>query len=83
MTDKIVFTRGVPPPEAFPTRELSECFAAAVENVELAYVDQGYTGEKAAESAAEHGIHLEVVKHKEAKLRPAFGSGEDWNRIVL
>ena len=30
MTDKIVFTRGVPPPEAFPTQEISECFDAAV-----------------------------------------------------
>jgi transposase len=28
---------------------------ATGENVELAYVDQGYTGEKASESAAEHG----------------------------
>jgi transposase len=37
------------------------------ENVELAYVDQGYTGEVAEEAAAEHGIHLEVVKHTEAK----------------
>lgn len=35
--------------------------------MEIAYVDQGYTGEKASELAAEHGIRLEVVKHKEAK----------------
>ena len=34
------------------------------ENVELAYVVQGYTGEAAE---AEHGIQLEVVKHTEAK----------------
>ena len=40
---------------------------ATGENVELAYVDQGYAGEKASESAAEHGIRLEVVKHEEAK----------------
>jgi transposase len=40
---------------------------ATGENVVLAYVDQGYTGEKASESAAEHGIRLEVVKHEEAK----------------
>jgi transposase len=32
------------------------------ESVEIAYVDQGYTGEKAAEAAATHGIRLEVVK---------------------
>lgn len=37
------------------------------ENVELAYVDQGYTGEKASDAAKEHGIRLEVVKHEEAK----------------
>ncbi len=37
------------------------------ENVELAYVDQGYTGEAAAEAANKHGIQLQVVKHPEAK----------------
>ena len=30
MDDQIVFTRGVPPPEAFPTDELRECFDAAI-----------------------------------------------------
>ena len=41
---------------------------ATGENVELAYVvDQGYTGELAAEAAQSHGIRLEVVKHEEAK----------------
>ena len=40
---------------------------ATGENVELAYVDQGYTGEKASGAAAEHGIQLEVVKQEEAK----------------
>lgn len=37
------------------------------ENVELAYVDQGYTGEEPRTQAQQHGIHLEVVKHHEAK----------------
>ena len=37
------------------------------ESVELAYVDQGYTGEAAATQAAEHGIQLEVVKLPYAK----------------
>lgn len=37
------------------------------ENVELAYVDQGYTGENASEAAKEHDIRLEVVKQEEAK----------------
>ena len=35
--------------------------------VELAYVDQGYTGEAAQNAAATHGIQLHVVKHTEAK----------------
>jgi transposase len=37
------------------------------ENVTLAYVDQGYTGEKAAEAARTQGIELYVVKLPEAK----------------
>jgi transposase len=35
--------------------------------VEIAFVDQGYTGESAAQQATDHGIKLEVVKHTEAK----------------
>lgn len=37
------------------------------EHVELAFVDQGYTGENAAVAAEQYGIQLEVVKHTEAK----------------
>ncbi len=37
------------------------------ESVELAYVDQGYTGANAREAAERHGIMLEVVKLAEAK----------------
>lgn len=37
------------------------------ESVELAYVDQGYTGEEPAEAAQSHGIELHVVKHAQAK----------------
>jgi transposase len=37
------------------------------EHVELAYVDQGYTGENAALAAETHGIRVDVVKHTEAK----------------
>src|SRR5262245_232144 len=37
------------------------------ETVEIAFVDQGYTGEKAADAAEEHGIKLEVVKLPTAK----------------
>lgn len=35
--------------------------------VELAYVDQGYTGERPVEAAQQEGIQLEVVKLSEAK----------------
>jgi len=40
---------------------------ATGQNVTLAYVDQGYTGESAAEAAQAHGIALEVVKLSDAK----------------
>ena len=49
-------------------KELCEEIQRATgETVELAYVDQGYTGERASGLAAEEGIRLEVVKHEEAK----------------
>jgi transposase len=35
--------------------------------VEVAFVDQGYTGDQPAQAAAAHGIQLEVVKLPEAK----------------
>ena len=35
--------------------------------VELAYVDQGYTGDQPAQAAAAHGLQLEVVKLPQAK----------------
>ena len=37
------------------------------ENIELAYVDQGYTGQSTEQAAAKHGVRLEVVKHTEVK----------------
>jgi transposase len=37
------------------------------QNVQVAFVDQGYTGEQPAADAAEQGLRLEVVKHHEAK----------------
>ena len=36
-------------------------------SVEVAWVDQGYTGQEPAEAADAHGVRLEVVKHTEAK----------------
>src|SRR5260221_5839679 len=41
--------------------------AVTGDHVELAWVDQGYTGEAAASAAAAHGIQLEVVKLPETK----------------
>jgi transposase len=48
--------------------KLAEAVQEAVhENVSLAYVDQGYTGESASEAARWHGIELHVVRLPEAK----------------
>ena len=48
--------------------QLARAVQAAVEEpVHLAFVDQGYTGEEPAEAAAQEGIHLEVIKHHQAK----------------
>lgn len=41
--------------------------AVTGERVDVAFVDQGYTGEQPAEDAAAHGIRLEVVKLPDAK----------------
>jgi transposase len=45
----------------------AEVQAATGQSVELAYADQGYTGEQAQEDAERQGIHLQVVKLPEAK----------------
>ncbi len=37
------------------------------DSVELAYVDQGFSGDEPAQAAEQHGIHLEVVKLPQAK----------------
>jgi len=52
-------------------REAVACLAADIQDatgdtVSLAYVDQGYTGERVAEAATAEGIALEVVKLPEA-----------------
>jgi transposase len=41
--------------------------AVTGDSVEVAFVDQGYTGDQPAQDAAAHGIQLEVVKLPEAK----------------
>lgn len=53
-------------------REQVAALAEAVQQatgstIEVAFVDQGYTGEQAETDAAAHGIRLEVVKLDEAK----------------
>jgi transposase len=48
--------------------QLAQAVQAAVEEpVHLAFVDQGYTGEEPAEAALQEGIHLQVIKHHQAK----------------
>ena len=61
--------------------ELAEQVQEATGNsVEVAFVDQGYTGEEPAQAAQEQGITLEVVKLPEAKrgfvLPPRRWAGE-------
>jgi len=41
--------------------------ATTGQNVQVAFVDQGYTGGQPAADAQPHGIRLEVVKHHQAK----------------
>ena len=61
----------VTPASADDRAEVGRLAAAVQEatgqSVELAYVAQGYNGERAAEAAEAHGIALEVVKLPEAK----------------
>lgn len=54
--------------ERAQVEELAKAVQEATDgHVELAWVDQGYTGEEAAQAAQDHGITLEVVKLPEAK----------------
>jgi transposase len=79
--------RRCPAPANDQDRAQVEPLAAAVQavtgrSVELAYVDQGHTGEEPVQVAAAQGIRLEVVKHPETKRgfvlvprRPPWPSG--------
>ena len=61
---KIVFTRGVPPPEAFPTDELSECFDAAIKNdtaVVLQYGQQPGYAPLRGELAREYDVSEDEI----------------------
>lgn len=60
--------RAVPAQERAQVEQLAAAVQEATgETVELAFVDQGYTGEEPAADAQTHGIRLEVIKHTEAK----------------
>jgi DNA-binding transcriptional MocR family regulator len=64
MSDKIVFTRGVPPPEAFPTEELGDCFDAAIRDdaaVVLQYGQQPGYAPLRRELSKEYGVSDEEV----------------------
>ncbi len=64
MSDQITFTRGVPPPEAFPTDELGQCFDAAVRNdtaVVLQYGQQPGYAPLRRQLADEYGVSEEEV----------------------
>jgi 2-aminoadipate transaminase len=59
MDDRIVLTRGVPPPEAFPTGELGECFDAAIRDdpaIVLQYGQQSGYAPLRRELAREYGV---------------------------
>lgn len=63
-TDRIVFTRGVPPPEAFPTDELKECFDAAVGGdaaTVLQYGQQPGYAPLREELAKEYGVSVDEI----------------------
>ena len=57
---------------------VEEVQQATGESVEVAFVDQGYTGEEPAEQAAKRGIRLIVVKLEEAKKGLSFCPGDGW-----
>jgi 2-aminoadipate transaminase len=59
VADRIVFTRGVPPPEAFPTEDLGVCFDVAVRenpDVVLQYGQQPGYAPLREELAGEYGV---------------------------
>jgi len=66
-----LLTLHVTPADAQDRAQVGQLAAAVQEvtgeAVDLAYVDQGYTGETPAEAAKAHGIRLAVVKLPEAK----------------
>ena len=76
MSEKIFFTRGVPPPEAFPTDELGACFEAAIRDdasVVLQYGQQpGYAP-----------LRRELAKEEDAGRGWAFVIADESGRTLL
>ena len=63
----------------------AEVQAATGENVQLAYVDQGYTGPMAAQAAVAHGLKLEVIKLPLARrwlVERSFGWAARFRRLA-
>src|SRR5215213_9068915 len=64
MDEQIVFTRGVPPPEAFPTDALGECFDAAIRDdprVVLQYGQQPGYAPLRQELGKEYGVSEDEI----------------------
>ena len=64
MPGPIVFTRGVPPPEAFPARELASCFDAALEEDSTTILQYGQQGGYPAlrqQLAEEYGVREQEI----------------------
>ena len=64
MNEKIFFTRGVPPPEAFPTDALGACFEAAIRDdaaVVLQYGQQPGYAPLRRELAKEYGVSEDEI----------------------
>ena len=53
--------------------------AVTDDHVEIAWVDRGYTGKRAAEAAAADGVSLKVVKLPEAKRASSFCPAGGWS----
>ena len=72
MSETIIFTRGVPPPEAFPTEQITECFDAAVRSdaaVVLQYGHQpGYSALR-RQLAAEYAVAEDEVQVSNGSLQ--------------
>jgi hypothetical protein len=82
MGEQIVFTRGVPPPEAFPTAELGECLEAAVRedpNVVLQYGQQPGYAPLREELAKEYGVSPVRSSSGTARCSCRISSPRTWS----